>query len=425
MTFETTDWETEAERLSQAFGLDEGVEFIEDKSGSMVLRFMGDSYPHRFEGIHVDVEYTRSQRLYGVTFLNDDLVANNKRTQWTRIGISWSGSITQEPKNWDYVKKLAYGLINLNLFTPEIEAALKFPITAQKRAEWALEEEWSEKYSLVHWEAEEKRIILAFDIEKNSGFTRLSSYRVFEGKTFDNLFIRLMKRLGNTHYHIHRQGSVLSDSHIMLDEQGVIVHINGSNYMKPLAKGLFFLGQLTPQNEKTLNVTISAHEKMEWALEYKNRVKTYEENIRKNLNKHYATINWAGEAEHIKQAFGINEMVEFCEHAEGMELRSKQQDKILLANGLQLNVIYTSERKGFTLTNSQLKSGMPWTNISLDWEGNVESNFGLHEAEALAKGLYHLGLLTIEVEKTLGIYAYSCQRENWHNKVCSIPDEKI
>jgi hypothetical protein len=146
--FETTDWEVEAKRVVQAFGVKRRCAFKkmgESRLAGMYLRDKPLPFPDEPETtkLRLIVEYNRTERRFTVWGHAGpkEFMKVSRRTQ---IVLDWDGAVIS---SWlvyhdaglpDDSELLARGLFFLDLLTPEVEATLKVNVSQHQKMEWAL-----------------------------------------------------------------------------------------------------------------------------------------------------------------------------------------------------------------------------------------------------------------------------------------------
>lgn len=148
-------------------------------------------------------------------------------------------------------------------------------------------------YETIDWNAEALRVARAFGVEgefRDGGFYDKKYLSVgehyeaipFTGAgygelfsvvyTFDQMQFEVWNTWNHTRTdcHIGYDGS-FSDGLSTLDKKKFPIA-----HRYPLARALFHLDLLTPEVEEALQVSVSAHEKMEWTMGYEARLKAAE-----------------------------------------------------------------------------------------------------------------------------------------------------
>jgi len=278
MNFETVDWELEARRVAAAFGIAQGTCKFHLNSASdeqfeercLLLKNGGSA---NGDGFVLDIIYTRLSRYFAM--------CDNATGDLARVHILWNGELR-------YVKyemapllaePLARALDHLDLLTPEIEAELKISVSAHQKIKWVIEHSKVMQYGIVDWDAEAARIARAFDIQTPLRF-RLKTKAGIERRDLlsgshshivvdENLRLSVIYKPDSLYFKLHDKEVA---TWIRVGYTGDFYQ--GSmepRYSRPLAKGLFHLGLLGSFTEELLGWSISAHEKLEWALEYEQR----------------------------------------------------------------------------------------------------------------------------------------------------------
>ncbi len=167
------------------------------------------------------------------------------------------------------------------------------------------------EFETMDWKSEAQRVMMAFDVAEECEFvdesnffgpTKILSLRrsrlVKFWKRFFHLFIR--PRIDKVDKILTQDGMLLLVSYrldtgklllyftltenkpmtildrawasVCFSPDGSLVRelllADSNKYAVPLAKGLFHLGLLSPEIEAALKIAVSAHQKMEWTLEY-------------------------------------------------------------------------------------------------------------------------------------------------------------
>jgi hypothetical protein len=149
-------------------------------------------------------------------------------------------------------------------------------------------------YETMDWEAEAIRVARAFGIKEKCEFrferlrngTRMSAFKQMSlyieataskpSLPWGDVLHASCDNDGRTYDAIAKSSSdfnlVISfewDGELMIAEL-----VDNYAYVDLFAKGLFHLGLLTEEVEAELKIYITAHQKLEWALEYEERIKT-------------------------------------------------------------------------------------------------------------------------------------------------------
>ncbi len=137
-------------------------------------------------------------------------------------------------------------------------------------------------FETMDWEAEAKRVSLAFGVEEKCRFVKssLNETMTFRPLT-DGQDVKVPDGSVRVYYQLKvRSYQIFASSKIsvavrFITSGGVITRIVPKDCpaVKPLARALFHLDLLTPEVEAALKVNISAHQKIEWTLEYEERCK--------------------------------------------------------------------------------------------------------------------------------------------------------
>jgi len=165
-----------------------------------------------------------------------------------------------------------------------------------------------------------------------------------------------------------------------------------------LVKGLSHLSFLTPEVQEALEISVSAHQQIEWALEHERRMQA---------DSIAETIDWPLEAKRIGAAFGLEGECEF-----GYELgrfRLKQNNPYpRLADGSYFDCDYfVNDRLTREFTIRNYNDGSKFSSVWFISDGRVTAGYQPNDdaqfSRTLARGLFNLGLLTPEVEAVLNL----------------------
>ena len=133
MTFETMDWEAEAQRVALAFGVEAKCRFVKSNlNETMTFRPTTDGQDVKVPDGSVRVYYQSKVRSY-------QIFASNEVNAAVRFIASGGVRTRIVPRDCPAVEPLARGLFYLNLLTSEVEASLQVAISAHQKAEWTLE----------------------------------------------------------------------------------------------------------------------------------------------------------------------------------------------------------------------------------------------------------------------------------------------
>jgi hypothetical protein len=133
----------------------------------------------------------------------------------------------------------------------------------------------------------------------------------------------------------------------------------------------------------------------------------------------YETIDWEVEAKRVARAFGVEGKVEFRQHR---RLKGSQRFGVIgvrklavpVGEGFFVDVAYETKGRFFALADKTHKN---WVSLKIGWvrgdisygdSGNVEEF-----STRLARGLFHLDLLTPEVEHKLTATISAHQKMEW------------
>jgi len=146
-------------------------------------------------------------------------------------------------------------------------------------------------FETLDWNAEARRVARAFGVTEECHFHTYVENEPIENGDGDYPYLRLTLKDGLTEPTIFCRDDVallceydedIGRSYYVYAEKGVTgirmewdeslaSLIKDSTLLPLLAKGLFYLDILTPEVEETLKITVTAHEKLEWAREYEQR----------------------------------------------------------------------------------------------------------------------------------------------------------
>ncbi len=122
------------------------------------------------------------------------------------------------------------------------------------------------------------------------------------------------------------------------------------------------------------------------------------------------TIDWELEAERVKRAFGLKGEARFkLWYDLARQFQLDGNSLVPLGESEQLIIAYEGVMK-FTLW----RNGEFDTYIGIDFEGKRRGQtFAGRGCHTIAEGLFHLGLLTPEIEAALGMDISHHQRAEW------------
>lgn len=141
-TYDTIDWQAEAQRVKRAFGVEGECEFrlenyerllYEDGDEGMIYQ------PKIAENLYVQAAWTDSDRYF--------LIHQCHGHKSTSIGIWDTGVLNDSPNDLTYAVPLARALFHLDLLTPEVETALQVTISHHEKLEWL--REYEERYGVT------------------------------------------------------------------------------------------------------------------------------------------------------------------------------------------------------------------------------------------------------------------------------------
>ncbi len=138
MTFETIDWEAEAQRLALAFEIDTRCvfrPFTYHESEIKGMHFWPEwrnKYALLSCGNHFSASYNSEYKTYSCHRNENDWEALHLTFSWNDDFMG-SQVVRQSPLSF------ARGFVRLNLFTPEIELILQAPISAHDKLELRLQ----------------------------------------------------------------------------------------------------------------------------------------------------------------------------------------------------------------------------------------------------------------------------------------------
>jgi hypothetical protein len=150
----------------------------------------------------------------------------------------------------------------------------------------------------------------------------------------------------------------------------------------------------------------------------------------------YETMDWDAEARRIAQAFGIDKpcywkqelsvwaddeapagAVPKTETEMWLKLQGSQYDNIELGEDQFLYCVYNNEERFFQTYDKKAKKGSPlyqMIEISIRWDGTHHvSEITSKKPLNLARGLFHLGYLTLPVEASLSLTISEHQKLEW------------
>jgi len=135
-------------------------------------------------------------------------------------------------------------------------------------------------FETIDWEQESQRVARAFGIEEQCHFVMendLVTRKLYVGEE-PYIFVSRTKLIGVDYFELGHTFQAVNprrtkaEAFVSLDWGVSILMSQPEAELSPLlAKPLFHLGLLTPEVEAALKVTITAHQKLEWALEYERR----------------------------------------------------------------------------------------------------------------------------------------------------------
>lgn len=147
------------------------------------------------------------------------------------------------------------------------------------------------------------------------------------------------------------------------------------------------------------------------------------------MNQTYETMDWDAEAKRVAAAFGLDMTAEYEfrefpeENPQTMLLRQIGAPKIVLPTRPETSFEYFIGAKGriFVLSNNGNPNNGPvgaraMTLASLYWDGTIDiTPFQLDSrySEILARALFHLDLLTPEVEQALQVSVSAHEKIEW------------
>lgn len=127
----------------------------------------------------------------------------------------------------------------------------------------------------------------------------------------------------------------------------------------------------------------------------------------------YETIDWEAEAKRVAKAFGIKgECVWIDVRKQAVQLVAL--DDLVCKYGIPISedayaVVQYSKGSRFF----QIFDGSPDVGIFINWQGAVWESDVIAHGDTLAKALYHLSLLTPEVEQALGVTIDAHTKLEW------------
>jgi len=145
-------------------------------------------------------------------------------------------------------------------------------------------------FETLDWELEARRVKAAFGVKSECKFYEFTTHEGLERRfqirdgneetLAENLLVsgeslRVYYAQGERFYEITNRDR--RRAHITFwDEQTIFVspplsHVRWGGLFHLLIKGVYYLDLLTPHIETELEISISAHEKLEWKLEYEER----------------------------------------------------------------------------------------------------------------------------------------------------------
>ena len=134
----------------------------------------------------------------------------------------------------------------------------------------------------------------------------------------------------------------------------------------------------------------------------------------------YETLDWPSEAERVALAFGVVGECEFQNTGLTHSLKFIDQNgtaqPVLRGEGEYVAAVeYSAAGRRFSASRNYISlDSEAETRIHIGWDGSVRRvSLWLGEADFLAKALYHLGLLTPEVEAALKVSISSHQKAEW------------
>jgi hypothetical protein len=125
----------------------------------------------------------------------------------------------------------------------------------------------------------------------------------------------------------------------------------------------------------------------------------------------YETLNWKHEANRVAAAFGAEGECEFVEFDAGQRLLQwRGWSRIYLAGSLYFGALYDGEGRLFSVTEGYTDAA----EIFISWDGSVNQRPWFYKHNILlARALFHLQLLTPEVEGALNVSVTAHDKLEW------------
>jgi len=298
MQFEPIDWEAEATRFIMAFDVEEKCQFVrsadEEKPYYYLCETGGEAGNESDEFVLLSNGQYRSFSLYPDAYYFFISREKKARRDCEFVGIHHDGTVMRNI-NTEPLYIVAEGVFNLGLYSPEVEVTFKGVYLQSSKQLWEAEhqarlagERKNLAYDSMDWEAETKRIVAAFEMVepcrfiRHAGTASCEATERMDDKNTSRILLKNGLRAAVSYSRTAKSFGISYDNRYY----GVGFRWDGSHIKrnppkqtkraKPrpdivydtLGKALFFLDLFTPEVEEVIGGSITAHQKLEWQLEY-------------------------------------------------------------------------------------------------------------------------------------------------------------
>jgi len=254
-------------------------------------------------------------------------------------------------------------------------------------------------YETMDWEDEAKRVASAFGVREECEFVEDKwGQKVLRG-TWDGQSPAIAPEICllaayTSEYRDFSMANCDHGTYVRIFWDGRKPEIECGMYEEAVAHSLLLLGLLSPEIEAALGATFSAHQKLEWLVDF-------EEKLQNNQRlRRWNSARW------VRIAFGLERGVEYDESGADMDVLEAR-----LSDGVRLRVEEFDQVAWFSLQNGERA-----TVIGVDWYGRViQQPTQFDFAKQLAKGLMYLYSYPdfSEIEKALKLEISESERLEW------------